>query len=43
MCSQINFVMKDKKGLLEKIGLSMFGADKKLSKWNESDERARFR
>ena len=23
--------------------ISMFGADKKLSKWNESDERARFR
>lgn len=43
MCSQINFVMKDKKGLLEKIGLSMFGADKKLRKWKESKDRAKFR
>ncbi len=31
------------KKLLEKNELSMFGADKKLSKWNESNERARFR
>ena len=31
------------KGLLEKNELSMFGVDKKLSKWKETEDRARFR
>ena len=31
------------KKLLEKHTLSMFGADKKLKKWKESEDRARFR
>jgi len=31
------------KKLLEKSELSMFGADKKLSKWKESEDRAKFR
>lgn len=31
------------KKLLEKRELSMFGADKKLKKWKESEDRARFR
>ena len=29
--------------LLEKQELSMFGADKKLKKWSEAKDRARFR
>ena len=31
------------KKLLEKKELSMFGADRKLNKWKESEDRARFR
>jgi len=31
------------KKLLEKKELSMFGADKKLKKWKESEDRAKFR
>jgi len=31
------------KKLLEKEELSMFGADKKLKKWMESEDRAKFR
>lgn len=31
------------KKLLEKKELSMFGADRKLQKWKESEDRARFR
>ena len=31
------------KKLLEKRELSMFGADKKLKKWKESEDRAGFR
>ena len=31
------------KKLLEKNEISMFGADKKLKKWKEPEDRARFR
>ncbi len=31
------------KKLLETRSLSMFGADKKLKKWKESEDRAKFR
>ena len=31
------------KKLLEKKELSMFGADRKLQKWKEPEDRARFR
>lgn len=31
------------KKLLEKYELSMFGADRKLRKWKESEDRAKFR
>jgi len=31
------------KKLLEKKQLSMFGADRKLKKWKESEDRAKFR
>ena len=31
------------KKLIEKREISMFGADKKLKKWKESEDRARFR
>ena len=47
--SQNEFVIRRKydskiqNRLMRRKKLNMFGADKKLSKWNESDERARFR
>ena len=31
------------KKLLEKKALSMFGVDRKLKKWKESEDRAKFR